>query len=100
MYCYSRFISEINGSLTSLADEITDLNLALSGYSNGTYYFIVVAHNIYRDTLSNCIQVNVERITPTLAIPEYNITIAFLCMLGINFLLIKSKLKGVLPSKS
>jgi len=57
IYRYSSYITEINGSLTLLGDEITDLSLALSGYTNGTYYFIVVAHNDYGDTLSNCIEV-------------------------------------------
>jgi hypothetical protein len=36
---------EINSSLTLLADEIPDSTLNLSGYSDGIYYFIVVAHN-------------------------------------------------------
>jgi hypothetical protein len=60
IYRYSSYITEINGSLTLLGDGITDLSLALSGYINGTYYFIVVAHNDYGDTLSNCIDVVVE----------------------------------------
>ncbi len=59
VYRYSSYITEINGSLTLLGDGITDLSLALSGYTDGTYYFIVVAHNDYGDTMSNCIQVNV-----------------------------------------
>ncbi|GAH42123.1 unnamed protein product, partial [marine sediment metagenome] len=52
--------TEINGSLTLLGDELTDLSLALSGYTDGTYYFIAVAHNAYGDTLSNCIEVVVQ----------------------------------------
>jgi len=60
VYNYSRYITEINGSLTLLGDGITDLSLALSGYSEETHYFIVVAHNDYGDTLSNCIEVVVE----------------------------------------
>ncbi|MFX1281838.1 MAG: ABC transporter substrate-binding protein [Promethearchaeota archaeon] len=57
VYEYNQYISVINGSLTVLADETPDLNLPLSGYSTGNYYFIVVAHNEYGDMLSNCIQV-------------------------------------------
>jgi hypothetical protein len=60
VYEYSSYITEINVSLTLLADGITNLSLALSGYSNGTYYFIAVAHNAYGDTLSNCIEVVVQ----------------------------------------
>ncbi len=60
VYQYSSYITEINGSLTLLGDGITDLSLALSGYTDGTYYFIAVAYNAYGDTLSNCIEVIVE----------------------------------------
>ncbi|MFX1590196.1 MAG: hypothetical protein ACFFC1_18810 [Promethearchaeota archaeon] len=64
MYRHFSYITEINESLTPLAEMITDLNLTLSGYSNGTYYFIVEAHNIYGNTLSNCIKVIVQIPTP------------------------------------
>jgi len=57
VYRYSSYINEINGSLTLLADEITDLSLYLSGYLDGPYYFIVVACNDFGETLSNCIMV-------------------------------------------
>jgi len=57
VYSHSSYITEINGSLTLLADGITSTNLYLSGYSNGTYYFIVVANNTYGETLSNCEEV-------------------------------------------
>ena len=59
IYEYSSYITAINGSLTLLGDEITDLDLALTGYLDGTYYFIVVAHNDYGDTLSNCLEINI-----------------------------------------
>jgi len=71
VYQYSSYITEINGSLTLLGDGITDLSLALSGYTDGTYYFIAVAHNAYGDTLSNCIEVIVQ-IPSDGGIPEYN----------------------------
>jgi len=64
VYQYSSYITEINGSLTHLGDEITTLSLVLSGYSDGTYYFIVVAHNSYGDTLSNCIEIIVLILPP------------------------------------
>ena len=60
VYEYSSYITIVNGSLTSLATDITNLSLTLTGYSTGTYYFIVEAHNEYGDTLSNCIEVVVE----------------------------------------
>ena len=60
VYGYSSYITEINGSLTLLADGITDLSLLLSGYTDGSYYFIVVAHNDYGDTRSNCLRIDVD----------------------------------------
>jgi len=76
VYRYSSYITEINGSLTLLGDGITDLSLALSGYTDGTYYFIVVAHNAYGDTLSNCIEVIVQ-IPSDGGIPGYNLYFIF-----------------------
>ncbi len=67
VYRYFSYITEINGSLTPLAEEITDLSLTLSGYSDGTYYFIVVAYNIYGENLSNCVKIDVV-ITKSLTI--------------------------------
>ncbi|MHA1187487.1 MAG: ABC transporter substrate-binding protein, partial [Candidatus Heimdallarchaeota archaeon] len=57
VYQYSGYITEINGSLTLIADEIVDLSLLLSSYLDGTYYFIVAAINEHGYTLSNCINV-------------------------------------------
>ncbi|MHA1823964.1 MAG: hypothetical protein ACTSXM_08930, partial [Promethearchaeota archaeon] len=89
VYRSSSFITEIDGSVTLLANEITDLNHALSGYEDGTYYFIVVAHNNYGDTLSNCIEITVEK---TIVL-GYDLALILLTMLGITFLIIKPKLK-------
>ena len=64
VYDYDQYITAINGSLTVLADEMGGVTLPLSGYTTGDYYFIVVAHNEYGDTLSNCIQVIVALDVP------------------------------------
>jgi hypothetical protein len=69
VYLYSSYITEINGSLTILINETGALTLPLTGYTNGTYYFIVVAHNDYGDTLSNCIYITVA-ISPPEPEPE------------------------------
>ena len=60
IYRYSSYISEINGFLTLIAEGVTDLQRALSGYSDGTYYFIIEAQNEDGDTLSDCIMVEVQ----------------------------------------
>jgi len=60
VYSYTSYIIEINSSLTLLASEISSNTLNLSGYLDGTYYFIIVAHNKYDNTSSNCIKIEVE----------------------------------------
>ncbi len=60
LYVYSSLITDINGSLTLLLDEVTDLSYDASGYSDGTYFFAVVAKNTIGTTLSNNIEVVVE----------------------------------------
>jgi len=92
IYQYDKFITEINGSLTILAAGVTDLTYSLSGYTNGTYYFIVVAVNSYGETLSNCIQIVVE-IPPSEAgepeIPGYNLLFLSLMLIIVSGLVIR-----------
>ncbi|MBY9016408.1 MAG: DUF285 domain-containing protein [Candidatus Lokiarchaeota archaeon] len=95
VYRHSSYITEINGSVTLLADEITDFSLSCSAYSSGTYYFIVVAHNNDGDTLSNCIIVTVEREDtpqngPINGIPGFNIVL-FFAALGVSIALMAKK---------
>ncbi len=59
IYRHSSLITEINKSLTVIEEEIETLSLPLTGYTNGTYYFIAVAFNNYGNITSNCINVTV-----------------------------------------
>ena len=74
--------------------ETTDLSLPLTGYSNGTYYFIVVAHNANGDTLSNCLMVTVG-IPPEGpddgVIPGYPLYLLLTFFIVITAILIKKK---------
>ncbi|MBN1215278.1 MAG: hypothetical protein JXA99_07510, partial [Candidatus Lokiarchaeota archaeon] len=60
VYQSESFISEINGSQTNIANELSDTSIDLSIYDNGTYYFIIEAKNNYESRLSNCISVTVN----------------------------------------
>ncbi|MFW9943057.1 MAG: ABC transporter substrate-binding protein [Candidatus Thorarchaeota archaeon] len=60
LYQYSHLITEINGSLKPLMLETKNLTFQVSGLTSGDYFFIVEAHNIYGNTLSNCINVTVQ----------------------------------------
>ncbi|GAG54158.1 unnamed protein product, partial [marine sediment metagenome] len=97
VYEYSSYITEIIGSLTLLGDEITDLSLTLSGYTDGTYYFIVVAHNTAGDTLSNCIEIVVQippELDPTPPfIPGYNLYVAISMICIVSIILFKKRYK-------
>jgi hypothetical protein len=89
VYQHSSYITEISDNLTLLGDGITDLSLALSGYIDGTYYFIAVAHNAYGDNLSNCIVVTVQ--IP--GIPGYNLYFIFAAMSIVTIITIRKRRK-------
>lgn len=98
VYEYSSPITEINGSLTILAEDVTSRTLALSEYSDGTYYFIVVASNNIGDTLSNGHEVVVEISGgdggPT--IPGYNIYFILLLSFAATVIIIRKKRQKLL----
>ena len=71
LYVYSSLITEINGSLTLLLDEVTDLSYEALDYSDGTYFFAVVAKNADGTTLSNNIEVVVEIEEPEPGLPPW-----------------------------
>jgi hypothetical protein len=57
VYGHSGYITEINQSLTLMADQTGVSPYNISGLMDGTYYFAVEAHNDTGKTLSNCIEV-------------------------------------------
>jgi len=59
IYAYDKYITEINSSLTLLSDQTATSPYEIN-VNNGTYYYIVVAHNNYGDVLSNCIEIVVQ----------------------------------------
>ena len=96
VYRHSNYITEINGSLTLLTSEITDLTLDFSGYVNGMYYFIVVAHNDYGDTLSNCLLVTVLNRETPLVILGYDLILVFAVSgVSVTFLTMKKLCKKI-----
>jgi surface protein len=63
VYQNSSYITQVNENLSLLTAEITNLTHMLTGYNEGTYYFIIVANNDFDYTLSNCLTV-VVRLPP------------------------------------
>jgi hypothetical protein len=52
-------ITQIDGSVTLLLDEVNDTSYSATSYSLGTYYFLVVAKNGNGNSTSSNLQVNV-----------------------------------------
>jgi len=91
VYQHSSYITVINGSLTPLAEEITEQELPLSGYSNGRYFFIIVAYNDIGETLSNCISVMIFYEGGGGEIPGYEL-LFIIGTLGIALILLKKRI--------
>ncbi len=64
IYQYSSYITDINGSLT-YKGKTNSLSFPFSGYSNGSYYFIAVAHNNFGNRSSNNINIVVSISPPS-----------------------------------
>ncbi len=98
IYQYSSIITNINGSLTLILGETEILSLPISGYSNGTYYFIAIAFNNYGNKTSNCIDVEIkipyeEPESTEPSIPGYNLVLFLLIIGVISTFFIKKRLK-------
>ncbi|MFW9880336.1 MAG: Ser-Thr-rich GPI-anchored membrane family protein, partial [Candidatus Thorarchaeota archaeon] len=74
LYMDNNYITRIDKSLTSLAYQNATSPFQITGLTNGTYFFIIVAYNETGSTLSDCImvevQISVVRDTITVTTPE------------------------------
>jgi len=99
LYVYSSLITEINGSLTLLLDEVTDLSYEAFDYSDGTYFFAVVAKNIYGTTMSNNREVVVEieepEPEPEPWVPGFELWTMFFTISSVGLILLLSKKKKI-----
>lgn len=96
VYQSSSYIYNINGSLTQLANEINSLTHSLSGLSDGTYFFVVVAFNDSGNKTSNVLIITVELQvggSTTPGIPGFNLMIVGLVIGIVSVMLIKKRLK-------
>jgi hypothetical protein len=64
VYEHDHPITEINGSLTVVAQGIVGTGLSVIGRGNGTYYYAVQAVNMTLNVTSNCIMVEVRLFLP------------------------------------
>jgi len=96
LYMDDQQITLIDSSLTLLLDQTATSPFPVTGLSNGEYYFVVVAHNKYGDTMSNNVHVTVN-IPGEQTEPEifgYNILlISFIAVFSVVILSRKRKMK-------
>jgi peptide/nickel transport system substrate-binding protein len=99
LYVYPSVITEINGSLTLLLDEVTELSYEASGYSDDTYYFLVVAKNGNGNTNSSNLMVNVEieesEPEPEPFIPGFEMWTMFFTISSVGLILLLRKKKKI-----
>ena len=97
IYQSSGYINVFNGSVMLVEWYLTSNSISLSGYGNGTYYFIIEAVNEDGSTLSNNLMVEVaipaEPPPPSGGIPGYDIFIVIFGVCGVTYLFIRRKLK-------
>ena len=109
LYLYDSYITEINNSLTLLADQSVLSPYSISGLTNGTYYFVIVAFNKFGETISNCIKITVELpISPPLppddddpnqgarVIQGYNIVLSLFAIISISICFLLKKYKKLI----
>ena len=96
---YNSYITEINSSLTLLADQNATSPFLISGLTNGTYYYIIVAFIEFGNIISNCIFVEVKlfppnsfTLTPDADIPGYNLFF-LIGILSVVIIFLSKKLK-------
>lgn len=96
VYSHTSLITKINGSLNQLSNQTGLSPFLIQGFANGSYYFVVVAHNANGETLSNVETVDVLIMPgnggPTTTIPGYNI-IWILGVATIVFVILHRKIK-------
>ena len=97
------YITEINSSLTLMADQTGVSPYNISGLTEGHYYFAVEAHNKTGKTLSNCVEVVVQippepepepepEPTPPF-IPGYNLYVVISMICIVSIILYKKRYK-------
>jgi multiple sugar transport system substrate-binding protein len=87
LYSYHDYITEINQSLTLLADQNATSPLSVSGLTSGTYYYVIVANNVNGNTLSNNIKVIVDIPKKTPVISGYD-EFLLLAIIGLTAMLV------------
>jgi len=94
VYTYNKSISEINGSLISLAYQTALSPFSVTQLSNGKFYYVVVAYNEEGQTMSNNVHVTIQIPETgngdTTAIPGYNLFF-LLGILSVVVILISKK---------
>ena len=99
IYVSNSNITQINSSVILLGVHTNNSPYLISGLSDGTYYFVVVAINEYGNFSSNCIQVIVSLKVEEALIPGYNLFI-LICIIPIfSVIVIQKQLRNKIREK-
>jgi hypothetical protein len=85
-------ISNLSLLAIPIAFNITDLTYSITNLPNGTYYFVVVAHNLVGETLSNCLTIIVGSGVFD-EIPGYDLLIVLISFISVSAIIIKKRRK-------
>ena len=97
LYVYSSLITEINDSLTLLLNDVTDLSYEALDYSDGTYFFAVVAKNVDGTIMSNNIEVvvNIDEPDSGPGIPGFEMWTMFFSISSVALILLLRQKKKI-----
>jgi hypothetical protein len=92
LYQHSSYITEINQSVTQLADQDGTSPFSVSGLTSGDYYFLAISYNATGNTRSNILYVLVQIPGQLPIIPGFN-TVLFLMVISVISTIILTKLR-------
>ena len=99
IYLSNSFITQINSSVLLLGVQTNNSPYLISGLPDGTYYYVVVAFNEFRNFSSNCIQVIVSRNVDEALIPGYNLFILISIIPIFSVIIIQKQLRNKIREK-
>lgn len=97
LFRHSAYITEINSSITTLADQNALSPFSVSGLTTGSYYFVAISYNETGNTYSNNLHISVQ-IPSNGEIPGFNIIFSLLIISVLSTIIIikfRKKLKTV-----
>ncbi|MFX1480823.1 MAG: ABC transporter substrate-binding protein [Promethearchaeota archaeon] len=93
IYRYGSKITQLNGSIDLIIDQVAVSPFSVNRLIDGEYYYVIVAYNSYGYTLSNNVHIIVQlpKKPPDEPILGYSIILMLILTIGMSAILIKKK---------